>query len=113
MRKRLLQLAVGVLVLLCVATAAGYFGMRVGRDLSIALVLAVIGVGITDPALGGNDADDDLEAVENAMSEGELSEEEVASVRSLIAHARERHRAGDEDGAASAMARASTILRIA
>ena len=35
MRKRLLQLAVGVLVLLCVATAAGYFGMRVGRSFQL------------------------------------------------------------------------------
>jgi FkbM family methyltransferase len=35
MRKRLLQLAVGALVLLGVATAAGYFGMRVGRSFQL------------------------------------------------------------------------------
>ena len=35
MRKRLLQLAVGALVLLSVATAAGYFGMRVGRSFQL------------------------------------------------------------------------------
>src|SRR4029450_5993183 len=35
MRKRLLQLAVGALVLLCATTAAGYFGMRVGRSFQL------------------------------------------------------------------------------
>jgi len=35
MRKRLLQLAVAGVVLLCVATAAGYFGMRVGRAFQV------------------------------------------------------------------------------
>ena len=35
MRKRLLQLAVGAVVLLSVATAAGYFGMRVGRSFQV------------------------------------------------------------------------------
>jgi FkbM family methyltransferase len=35
MLKRLLQLAVGALVLLSVATAAGYFGMRVGRTFQL------------------------------------------------------------------------------
>ena len=35
MRKRLIQLAVAALVLLCVATAAGYFGMRVGRSFQL------------------------------------------------------------------------------
>lgn len=35
MLKRLLQLAVGALVLLLVATAAGYFGMRVGRTFQL------------------------------------------------------------------------------
>jgi hypothetical protein len=86
--------------------------MQVSRDLCIALVLAVIGVGMTDPVLG-SDADDDLDAVEEAMADGHLSEEEIASVRTLIAEARERHRAGDDDGAAAAMARVSAILGIA
>jgi FkbM family methyltransferase len=35
MRQRLLQFAVGALVLLGVATAAGYFGMRVGRSFQL------------------------------------------------------------------------------
>src|SRR3954447_25988846 len=35
MRKRLLQIAVAAIVLLSVATAAGYFGMRVGRSFQL------------------------------------------------------------------------------
>jgi len=35
MRKRLVQLAVAALVILCVSTAAGYFGMRVGRSFQL------------------------------------------------------------------------------
>ena len=35
MRKRLLQAAVAAVVLLSVATAAGYFGMRVGRSFQL------------------------------------------------------------------------------
>jgi hypothetical protein len=87
--------------------------MRVSQDLCIALVLAVIGVGSGSPSLATAEASDDLEAVEGAMAGRGLSEEEIMSVRTLIAHARERQRAGDEDGAASAMAQASAILRIA
>jgi hypothetical protein len=47
------------------------------------------------------------------MAERDLSAEEVASVRRLIAVARDREAAGDEDGAIAAMASISSILRIA
>ena len=85
--------------------------MRLKQDLCIALVLAVVGsFGI--PALAASKARQPIAVVEDAMAESGLSEEEMATVRRLIADARDRQRAGDDDGAASAMAEASAILRI-
>jgi hypothetical protein len=86
--------------------------MRVRQDLCIALVVAVSGVGLGKPA-ARSQADDGLASVEEAMAERDLSAEEVASVRRLIAVARDREAAGDEDGAIAAMASISSILRIA
>lgn len=86
--------------------------MRVSQDLCIALVFAVIGIGLGKPSLARSEAEEGLAIVEQAMAEEGLSQEKKISVRKLIAHARERERAGDADGAASAMAEASAILRI-
>jgi hypothetical protein len=87
--------------------------MRLGQDLCIALVLAVVSVGIGRPAAARPDADESLALVESAMRTSGLSEEKAVSVRALIALARERGQAGDEDSAAAAMAEASAILGIA
>jgi hypothetical protein len=86
--------------------------MRFGQDICIALVLAVVGAGLGKPALARSDADEDLAIVENAMAQNGLSDAEMARVRELIAVARGRERAGDEDGAVSALAAASVILRV-
>ena len=85
--------------------------MRLKQDLCIALVLAVVGSFGTS-ALAAGKARQAIAVVEEAMAESGLSEEETATVRRLIADARDRQRAGDDDGAASAMAEASAILRI-
>ena len=85
--------------------------MRLKQDLCIALVLAVVG-SFGNPALAAGKARQAIAVVEEAMAESGLSEEEMATVRRLIADARDRQRAGDDDGAASAMAEASAILRI-
>jgi hypothetical protein len=85
--------------------------MRVGQDLCIALVLAVVSVG-SAKALGDAPSDDSLAIVERAIAGSGLSEEQARAVRSLIALAQERAGAGDEEGAALAMAQASAILGI-
>jgi hypothetical protein len=85
--------------------------MRLKQDLCIALVLAVVGT-FGNPALAAGKAREGIAVVEDAMAEEGLSESEVAKVRRLIAQARECEGAGDDDGAASAMALASAILRI-
>ena len=82
--------------------------MRLKQDLCIALVLAVVG-SFGNPALAAGKA---RQGIEDAMAQEGLSEEEMATVRRLIADARDRQRAGDDDGAAIAMAQASAILRI-
>ena len=84
--------------------------MRIGQDLCIALVLAVVGVNAGKPAVARTETDGSLAVVEGAMAESGLTEEEIAGVRGLIAEARQHERAGDEDGAAVAMARAWGIL---
>jgi hypothetical protein len=86
--------------------------MRVGQDLCIALVLAVVSVGSAKAALGAAPSDDSLAIVERAIAGSGLSEEQARAVRSLIALAQERAGAGDEEGAALAMAQASSILGI-
>ena len=85
--------------------------MRLKQDLCIALVLAVVG-SFGNPALAAGKGRQGIALVEDAMAHGGLSEEEMATVRRLIADARDRQRAGDDDGAAHAMAQASAILRI-
>jgi hypothetical protein len=87
--------------------------MRIGQDLCIALVLAVVSVGMGRPVAARADADESLALVEGAMRTSGLSDADAASVRQLIALAQERERAGDEDGATAAMAQASSILGIA
>ena len=87
--------------------------MRLRQDLSIALVLAVIGVGFGKPALARNDVEDEVAVVESAIARSGLSETETAMVRALLARAQDRERAGDEDGAARALADLSAILQIA
>ena len=87
--------------------------MRFGQDLCIALVLAVIGTGFAEPAVAEGTLEESSGFVEDAMEAGGLSETEMATVRRLIAAARECARLGDDDGAAVAMAEASRLLRIA
>ena len=86
--------------------------MRIGQDLCIALVLAVIGVGAGKPALARPSADEALEVIESAMASRELTDAEAAHVRTLIAIAQDRESVGDEDGAISALAEASAILKV-
>jgi len=86
--------------------------MRVGQDLCIALVLAVVSVGSAKASLGGAACDDSLAVVERAIAASGLSEEQARAVRSLIALAQERVGSGDDEGAALAMAQASAILGI-
>jgi hypothetical protein len=86
--------------------------MRVGQDLCIALVLAVVGVGFGKPSLTRPAAEEGLAIVESAMAESDLSDEEIASVRKLIVRAQELERAGDEDGVAATIASASAILKL-
>lgn len=85
--------------------------MRIGQDLCIALVLAVIGVGPGRPALARDSADETLQIIEDAMAGRDLTDTEAANVRTLIAIAQDRESAGDEDGAISALAEASAILK--
>ena len=85
--------------------------MRLKQDLCIALVLAVVG-SFGNPALSAGKARQGIAVVEDAMAEEGLSDAEVAKVRRLIAQARECEGAGDDVGAASAMALASAILKI-
>jgi hypothetical protein len=85
---------------------------RLGQDLCIALVLAVIGAGLGRPAFARGEPECALGIVEEAMAQGGLSEPDMAAVRELIALAQQRERAGDEDGAVLAMAEASQILRL-
>ena len=86
--------------------------MRFRQDLSIALVLAVIGAGLGKPAMARTDLEDEIAIVESAMARSGLSEVDTAKVRALLARAQESERAGDEDGAAFAMAEISAILQI-
>jgi hypothetical protein len=86
--------------------------MRVGQDLCIALVLAVVSVGSAKASLGAAASDDSLAVVERAIAGSGLSDEQARTVRSLIALAQERTGSGDEEGAALAMAQASAILGI-
>jgi hypothetical protein len=86
--------------------------MRVGQDLCIALVLAVVSVGSGKASLARPDCDDSLAVVERALAGRGLSEAQAQAVRSLIALAQERESSGDEEGAALAMAEASAILGI-
>ena len=86
--------------------------MRIKQDLCIALVLAVVGVGFGKPAISRNPAEKSLATLEDAMAGSGLTEAQADSVRRLIAAAQERERAGDEDGAVSAMTEASVILGI-
>lgn len=83
--------------------------MRMKQDLSIAVVLAVIGTGLASPSLGRSDGGG-LARVEAAMQDRSLAPPEVARVRALIAEARRRQAAADEDGAAAAMAAALDLL---
>ncbi len=85
--------------------------MRIGQDLCIALVLAVVGVGCGKPALARNSADAALETIEDAMAGSDLTAAEAAAVRTLIAAAQELEGAGDEEGAIAALAQASAILK--
>jgi hypothetical protein len=87
--------------------------MRFGQDLCIALVLAVIGTGIAEPAVANGRPEESSGFVEDAMEASGLSEAEMATVRRLITEARNCARIGDEDGAATAMATVSGILGIA
>ena len=86
--------------------------MRLKQDLCIALVLAVVG-SFGNPALAAGKAREGIAIVEDAMAEEGLSEAEAAKVRRQSARARELQGAGDDDGAASAIAEASALLRIA
>ena len=86
--------------------------MRIKQDLSIALVLAVIGSGKASPALA-RERCEALARVEAAIDENRLSAEDSEKVRALIARARQLQRDGDEDGSASAMAQALALLRTA
>jgi hypothetical protein len=86
--------------------------MRFGQDLCIALVLAVVGVGAGKPIVARTEAEGSLAVVEKAMRDSGMTAGQIASIRRLIAQAREREQAGDENGAASAMAHASAILGI-
>jgi hypothetical protein len=86
--------------------------MRFGQDVCIALVLAVIGTGISEPAAASDTLEASAGFVEAAMEAGGLSEPDIAAVRRLIATARESVRNGDEDEAAAAMAEAAQLLRI-
>jgi hypothetical protein len=86
--------------------------MRVGQDLCIALVLAVVGVGSAKASPAGPACDDSLAVVERAIAGSGLSQDQARAVRSLIALAQERAGSGDEEGAALAMAQASAILGI-
>lgn len=86
--------------------------MRISQDLCIALVLTVIGAGLAKPPAARGADNDGFSVVEDTIAGRGLSAAEATSVRNLIAQARERELAGDEDGAASAMAEASALLRI-
>lgn len=85
--------------------------MRIRQDLCIALVLAVIGAGIGTPRLQRT-PEEIPPALEDAIAARGLSVEDVERVRHLIVRARERGWAGDEDGAALALAEASALLGI-
>lgn len=84
--------------------------MRIKQDLSIALVLAVIGSGLYSPAFARDEGGEALARVEAAIAEHRLSADEAAKVRALIDEARRLQGDGDEDGAAVAMAAALALL---
>ena len=84
--------------------------MRLKQDLSIALVLAVIGCGMASPSVA-RECRDSLEPIEAAMDENEFTPEQAERVRGLIDTARRLQRDGDEDGAAQVMAEALELLR--
>ena len=84
--------------------------MRFKQDLSIAIVLAVVGCGLASPTWS-RDGQDQLGPIEAAMDDADFTAEEMERVRTLIAKARGLQREGDEDGAAEAMAAALRLLR--
>ncbi len=83
---------------------------RIKQDVTIAVVLAVIGSGVTGPSMAGERRYEAAGELELAMEENEMNGDAVARVRSLIAEARRLQLAGDEDGAAKAMATALDLL---
>ena len=86
---------------------------RIGQDLCIALVLAVVSAGFGSRLVGGSGQEDGVATIEAAIAVSGLSADQAGVVRSLIALARDRESAGDENAAAIAMAKASTLLGIA
>ena len=84
--------------------------MRIKQDLSIAIVLAVIGSGMASPGIARDGRSAALSQLELAMENERLSAEEIGRIRARIAEASRLAGRGDDDGAASAMAAALAIL---
>ena len=87
--------------------------MRLKQDLSIALVLAVVGSGLASPSFARGERQEAERPIDAAMRDTQLTPEEERRVRELVGLARDLQGRGDEDGSASAMAAALEILRAA
>ncbi|MYZ49701.1 hypothetical protein [Propylenella binzhouense] len=83
---------------------------RLKQDLTIAVVLAVIGSGVANPTLANDRRADPCEEVGLALDDRELDSDVLARVRALLAEARRLQANGDEDGSARAMATALDLL---